>query len=803
MIEARRRGRQLHLRVSAVLCAALSSLAAPGPVELPLLEASGADLGGPFGSADAVALASALAPGAAAGVAVRGRALVLLGGPTPHVLRTLVGALPPSAVGANATAAATALLAGRAAPSLALLRAGEVLAVDVLDGAPGSVRALPLPPGGAAVALAPALAGANATGVVVLRGDGGEPLPFLLVNGAGAGGALAVIAQSALGTAPRAGFAWRSVGAGFGLLAAARANGSAVEVLLFDAANATADAAWAPPLRASAVVSSPAGAPPLLQAALADVYGDGAPAVLLLFADSSVQVLWLGAGAAPLHLTASFALDPAGAAAARWASAAVGAWLPPGPTVLPAEAQILALRAPPAAAPTSLRASMLVFGRPEHWLRRQASIAGALAQQEFSEMWEGADGRAQNETVPVDLARLMAALASTHSNSYLFLVCDRAPSATSYLRTRYSYVELVRFLDTTRGFAVDGRQLRVWLGLLPPSEAVGDSCVPPPDSPLTSFNETALFEGYTYTNGYNVWGTLAGLLAAQYPHLVAVDIDDFSLNTEPGKPSVFSGQEVALITAGMRASAPWMVLSSVVYTDFTAVPDLALVLDAPVYFFRNEGSDAATRGAGPCAARGCVWGPNNKEIAGGCLAGVCCEPTTFNARAELAAALAGMPAGRQLVAGYYATGHSQLGQPTARYVSRLLQALAMQDGVAGVMTYTLKSAFAPCDAGAAPLFARADGAAGDAVLEREHEFGCIVAHAYAAIAGTAPAQAPAPPAPTPAPAAAQDAGFGAAALAGGCAAGALVGALVSLGASRLLAARLGGARGDAAELLLN
>ena len=239
---------------------------------------------------------------------------------------------------------------------------------------------------------------------------------------------------------------------------------------------------------------------------------------------------------------------------------------------------------------------------------------------------------------------------------------------------------------------------------------------------------------------------------------------------------------MALITAGMRSRAPWMVLSSVVYGTFAAVPDLALVLDAPVFFFRNEG-DPVDEGAGPCAAPGCPWGPLVRSHTGGCLAGVCSEPTTFNARTEVAAVLAGLPAGRQLVTGYYATMHSSLGQPSARYVSRLLQTLALQDGVAGVMTYTLKSAMEPCVGG--PLF-------GD---ELQHSLGCIVANAYGALAGVVP-----PAAAAPAAAAAQGT-YSAATLALGSMLSALGGALVVVVAAGLAArargqSRGGGAKGD-------
>jgi hypothetical protein len=48
-----------------------------------------------------------------------------------------------------------------------------------------------------------------------------------------------------------------------------------------------------------------------------------------------------------------------------------------------------------------------------------------------------------------------------------------------------------------------------------------------------------------------------------------------------------------------------MALASVVYVEFTALPDLPYMLDAPVFFFRN-----AVEGAASCAPEYCLWGPH-------------------------------------------------------------------------------------------------------------------------------------------------------------------------------------------------
>ena len=86
-------------------------------------------------------------------------------------------------------------------------------------------------------------------------------------------------------------------------------------------------------------------------------------------------------------------------------------------------------------------------------------------------------------------------------------------------------------------------------------------CVPPhTDDPRTAANETAIFAGKTYLD-YDAWGTLAGQLAAQFNHLVAINIDDMSINVD----TVFAPPKVALITANMRTHAPWLCLASTIY----------------------------------------------------------------------------------------------------------------------------------------------------------------------------------------------------------------------------------------------
>ena len=144
----------------------------------------------------------------------------------------------------------------------------------------------------------------------------------------------------------------------------------------------------------------------------------------------------------------------------------------------------------------------------------------------------------------------------------------------------------------------------------------------------------------------------------------------------------FTPPVVANITSNMRRHARWLTLAPTIYysetiPSFERWPDLPLALDSPIFFFRNQ-----REGAGPCAPPACSnwWGPKAKRLPNGtvdcptcgCLAWTCAEPTVYNAPGETAVMAAGLPEGRDMLFGFYATGHSSLGEPSPRYVKELL-----------------------------------------------------------------------------------------------------------------------------------
>ena len=428
---------------------------------------------------------------------------------------------------------------------------------------------------------------------------------------------------------------------------------------------------------------------------MGDFYGDGRNTVAALSSSrAGAHVKLLDRVVGDLVGSDWQLLDPA-----PWSVATRARWLP-NPSGDPWH-QIVAVREP------ALQASdwdidVVVWGGANYLLGRKRALAGTRAQY----IYKGAKKPQE----------ILAAMNSTYTNTHSLLICGP--------HTYSSYPSFLEFLEASKDFAVAGEQVRVWATLLPPTEAPGDDCAPPSESDITPFNDTAVFGGDPELGyqDYEAWTRLLAALAVLYPHFVALNIDDFSHNLSNVKAVHFSPGLVARMTSTLRAQDPDFAFVPTLYYSqhgrfvFTAHPGLGYVLDQPLFYFRNE-----KQGPGPCAAAECPWGPAlpaGEPRAGGCLAGACCVSTADNFAAEVGDVLVRLPPGRRVHVGFYATGHSRLGNPDPLYVLRLMPSIMSHAAVAGITVYVFqKPALEDCFQGGAASTWRSDK-------------GCIVAKLF-------------------------------------------------------------------------
>ena len=440
-----------------------------------------------------------------------------------------------------------------------------------------------------------------------------------------------------------------------------------------------------------------AGPPARLTGLVGDFYGDGRNAIAALSSSSAgayVKLLDLVAG----DLVGSDwkLLDPE-----PWSVATRGRWLP-NPSGEPWH-QVLAVREPPPQA-GDWDIDVVVFGGPKYLLGRKRALAGTRSQY----IYKSAKPEPQD---------ILAAMNSTYTNTHSLLICGP--------HTYSSYPFFLEFLEASKDFAVAGEQVRVWATLLPPSEAPRDNCVPPPESEITPFNDTAVFDGDPELGyqDYEAWTRLLAAVAVLYPHFVVLNIDDFSHNLSGVKGGVrFSPGLVARMTSTLRAHNPDFAFVPTLYYSqsgrfvFAAHPGVGYALDQPLFYFRND-----KQGPGPCAATECPWGPAfpaGEPRAGGCLAGACCISTAENFASEVGDVLMYLPPGRRVHVGFYATGHSRLGNPDPLYVLRLMPNIMSHAAVAGITVYVFQNpALEDCFQGPAASKWRSDK-------------GCIVARLF-------------------------------------------------------------------------
>ena len=270
----------------------------------------------------------------------------------------------------------------------------------------------------------------------------------------------------------------------------------------------------------------------------------------------------------------------------------------------------------------------------------------------------------------IDCSSLRDALLANAANSYNFLLEDA--DGRSYLST-------VQCLDALRDFSVDGVPFRAWITLIPPTEAT-TVCSVPADSPLTPFNETALFNQSLGLHGcedYRAWAEVTGKLATQYPALRYLNVDDLTHN-----PTVFTASLVGEMATLVRPNA--RLIPVVYYPAYEATA--AMPVDGMLFYFRNEKE-------GDCPAACGV--DCTDEWPHGCLCGTCAEQTVPNLAGEGADVRAALPSHLPLHVGIYVTARAPSGlyncsTPSAAYGGLALEAALRLSAVSGVHAYRMQ-----------------------------------------------------------------------------------------------------------------
>jgi hypothetical protein len=359
------------------------------------------------------------------------------------------------------------------------------------------------------------------------------------------------------------------------------------------------------------------------------------------------------------------------------------------------------------AATGNYRTDIFVHGNSFHRVSRDSGLDATKAQ----------IGEHSGATM---IDELLEWLADTHTNTYNWILRN-PPNTTGY---DGDYKELVEFLERTKNFCVDGQQLRVWVTLGSPNmsrecrEEKDDErkckCSMPTDSPLTaSWNEMAYFSSTpngedcrddgteadsppswpsscsNYCTDYTGWANLIGRLAQDYPHLVALGVDDFSHHID----RTFTPEYVAAMESRLRRQSPWLNFVPTFYyvegSEFTGElwPDVIPTFDSVLFYFRNQ-----SEGLGVCAEPKCpvsCWEEFGRDsgCCSYCLAGTCAEATVDNAPGEFDDMSRRLPTGRKLQAGVYFDGTTACGTPSAQYDFELLTLALGHPAIGGTTVY--------------------------------------------------------------------------------------------------------------------
>jgi hypothetical protein len=436
-------------------------------------------------------------------------------------------------------------------------------------------------------------------------------------------------------------------------------------------------------------------------AAIGDFNADGRVALVLVKNEhSAFTVLDLPAGSAVFNVVKTSDLDTVpgqpwfGLAAADWLGGDQGA------------DELIAVRS----VGSPYRTSLFVYGDPFHLVARNSALEGTKAQ--YDQLSPDSQGPliGGQQVGLTNFDRLKQIMRNTHTNTFIW-----------QLASNFDYTNLVTFLNATKDFGVDGKQVRVWVNLIDPDDVKPSDAkhnMPfigslPEATPIILWSALDYFSAdpteVAKARDFSAWSQVLGRLAQDFPHLVGVGIDDFIEHLNyGGSGGNFGPDIIARMEANLRSQAPWMSLIPTTYHDLADYhtakkpwADIGLTLDSQLFYFRDQ-KQFDVEGTTPCSSSQCLM-PDGKTHPApwGCLAGPvaghitngpapCADATLPNALGEFADMAKLLPAGRKMLGGVYFEGHSDLGTPSAKYDYELTKMILSQPNFAGAVVYTLR-----------------------------------------------------------------------------------------------------------------
>ena len=389
--------------------------------------------------------------------------------------------------------------------------------------------------------------------------------------------------------------------------------------------------------------------------AVGDFNGDGRNAIVVMKnAHSNFAVLDVPAGTSNLRLLTTGDLDSV--SGVDWRAATATDWL----TGDQGAAELVALRK----LHTPYKVDLFIYGNAFHRAARDSGLAHAKA------VWD--QHRYNFDPNALDFTTLVAELEDSHVDTVNWTITEHVFDAQHLLSD--DYAELVAFLDATKNTCIDGKHLRVWVTLHAlqsagvPDDKYLNICSWPRDSGITPWHELDYFNARgdatdkARCNDFVAWSSVLGHLAADYPHVVAVSVDDYG-----DHPDSYN-DNIPEMESNIRSQAPWVNFVPIVYYHtFTndKWPDITRMLDNVQFFFRNE-------------------------KAGQCTASPCGDGTVPNMPGEVADINAVLPSGRKAMLGmYFVTIDGEPGPPSINYDYNLTQLALQQSTLGGVTAYSM------------------------------------------------------------------------------------------------------------------